>query len=381
MILKVAIFGAGEAGQYLYSQIKKFGSCISVDAFIDSKMDVNFLFEGTRLYRPNEYLKNSNIDAVIIAAGAQKAVLEITQIIRQYGIDNIYVLQDIAGKNKLPLFSNGDFISARVRKLRFSDKKPSLPYFEMPIIDSCNLNCKGCLFGCNRNGIQEYMTVEEIEKDFKRMAELFEDIPWIRILGGEPLLHPEIKKVMELCRKVFGDSEIDLCTNGLLIPKLDDNVLESFKENRITIHISGYRPTYKMMPQINDRLSKFNLEYTVLKRDDFYKFYTINDKNDPNLSHAKCMSAGCRELYKGRLSKCSGALAFTRLNEQFGTNYEVKKNVDWFDIHDKEISVWDIDRSLNQPAAICKYCSDKHIEYFKWSNNENACLEDYIIKE
>lgn len=379
--MKVAIFGAGKAGQYLYSQINKFASDISVDAFIDSKMDEKVSVEGVSLYRPNEYLKNASVDAVIIAAGAQKAVLEMTQTIRKNGIYDIYVLQDIAGKNKLPLFFNGDFISTRIRKLRFSEEKPSLPYFEMPIIDSCNLNCKGCLFGCNRNGVQEYMTLEEIEKDFKRMAELFEDIPWIRILGGEPLLHPEIKKVMELCRKVFGDSEIDLCTNGLLIPKLDDDILESFVKNRITIHISGYKPTYKMMPQIEERLSKFNLDYTVLKRDKFYKFYTINDKNDPNLSHGKCMSSGCRELYKGRLSKCSGALAFTRLNEQFGTNYEVKRNVDWFDIHDQTINAWDIERALNQPAAICKYCSDNKMEYFDWSNNEKACLEDYIIKE
>lgn len=377
--MKIAIFGAGNAGRYLYEQITTFSKEIIIDAFIDSYATADCA-NGIKIYAPDVYLKNTNVDAVFLAAGSQKAILQIIQKVRAYDIDNIYMLQDIAGKNQLPLFEKGNIIPTRVRKIRFSEEKPTLPYFEMPIVDSCNLNCKGCLFGCNRNGEQEYMPLEEIKRDLARMAELFEDIPWIRILGGEPLLHPEIDKVMEFARIVFPDTEIDLCTNGLLIPKLDQQILRVFEKNRITVHISGYKPTYKIIDRIEGRLKNSHIDYTVLKREKFYKFYTRKADNDPVQSHEKCPSAGCRELYRGRLSKCSAALAFERLNKQFGTHYNVERNKDWFNIHDSSMTGFDIIKKMDQPAAICSYCSDKDMEYFDWVNGEKENLADYIIE-
>jgi organic radical activating enzyme len=377
--MRLVIFGAGKAGTYLYQQIKVHGQDMIVDAFIDSfSKDIKEI-DGVPVCRPDRYLKSIDCDAVFLAAGSQKAILQMIQKVKFYNIDNIYMLQDIAGKNQLPLFSDGKLISTRVRKIKFSKEKPTLPYFEMPIVDSCNLNCKGCLFGCNRNGEQKYMSLEEIKKDLFRMTELFEDIPWIRILGGEPLLHPDLDKVMDFSRKLFPDAEIDLCTNGLLVPELTLKSLKALIKNKITVHISGYKPTYKMINKIEDTLKKAKLEYTVLKREKFYKFYTMKNDNDPKKSHAKCPSAGCRELYRGRLAKCSAALAFERLNKQFGTNYKIERNKDWFDIYDKSLTGWDIMAGLDMPASICSYCSDLKIEYFDWKNGEKESLEDYII--
>lgn len=98
------------------------------------------------------------------------------------------------------------------------------------------------------------MSCVDVKKDFVRMKELFEDIPWIRILGGEPLLHPELLEIIKVARKTFPNTEIDICTNRILIPQLDDKVWQSFQDNHIIIHISGYEPTYKMMDKISSVL-------------------------------------------------------------------------------------------------------------------------------
>ena len=127
------------------------------------------------------------------------------------------MMHDIAGKCRLPLFDHNGMVETRVRKLKFSDKNPSLSYFEVPVTDSCNLNCKGCLFASNltqKTGGQ-HVSFGQLERDARRMSEIFYDIPWIRILGGEPLMHPDIIKIFRCYRKYFPDSEVDLCTNGL----------------------------------------------------------------------------------------------------------------------------------------------------------------------
>ena len=64
--------------------------------------------------------------------------------------------------------------------------------FEYHLADHCNLNCKGC---DHFSPIAETKLTEftQFKKDINRMSELFEKkAKSIHILGGEPLLNPEI---------------------------------------------------------------------------------------------------------------------------------------------------------------------------------------------
>ena len=378
--MRIAIFGAGQAGQFLLDEIRvRGGGTFHVDAFLDTYAGKETIGDIS-VYRPDDYLQEHKPDAVFLAAGAQKAIWKMIEKVRSHGIDEIYMLQDIAGKNRLPLFdATGNRLDYRLRKVRFSKERPTLPYFEMPIVDACNLNCRGCLFGCNRHGEQDYMRLEEIQRDMERMAELFEDIPWIRLLGGEPLLHPELGRVLDVVRRIFPDTELDVCTNGLALPGLSKSILDAFVRNKVTVHISGYRPTYKLLDAIRAVLEKNGLDYYVLKREVFYKFYTQEAVNDAEASFAACPSAGCRELYRGRLAKCSAVLAFERLNEQFGTDYIVTRNRDYFDIYDKNLTAWEIVRGLDAAAPICRYCDTEHAVKFPWQSGQPEVLEDYLL--
>ena len=300
--------------------------------------------------------------------------------LRAYGVQDIYMMHDIAGKNHLPLFdAQGAFLPERVRKIRFSEAKPTLPYFEIPITDECNLNCKGCLFSCNRHGERSCMTLDEITSDFQRMKELFFDIPWIRILGGEPLMHPQLAEVVQGARAIFPTTEIDICTNGLLVPNMSDELLQTIAAQHVTIHISEYRPVEKIAQQIAARLESFGIEHCFLKRDEFYKFYTQHPGNDGARSHEACPSSGCREVYRGRLVKCSAVLAFERMNKQFGTQYEVCKGEDWFDLHDERLTGWDIMKKLDQAVPACRYCDTVHRQFFSWTPGMKEKVGDYVI--
>lgn len=379
----VVLFGAGNAGRFLCDEILQKKSDINIIAFIDNFSKESYC--GIKCYKPQDFFERNvmNIDSAFIAAGAQKSIKNLMDTALVYGIEEIYMLHDIAGKCKIsPFNSDGEIIPQYLRRIRFSKEKPTLPYFEVPITDRCNLNCKGCLFACNGISNSEDVDFEQLEKDATRIRELFYDIPWIRILGGEPLMHPHILDILSLYREIFPDSEIDLCTNGLLLPKMNRMFYEHLVRLKVTVHVSGYKPTYHILDKIEEKLRDNGLHYTVLKRDKFSKYYSLRKNNSKDSSFADCIASGCRELYKGRLMRCSAVIAFEKFNEMFGTKFLTEKREDWFDIHENGINGWDIMKQLDKASQICSYCNVKEMEEFEWDYAGNeVSLKDYILKD
>ena len=63
-------------------------------------------------------------------------------------------------------------------------------YIEHHIVDHCNLNCAGCshFSPLARPWIEDF---ETFKLDFKQLYNITKgDIHTIRLMGGEPLLHP-----------------------------------------------------------------------------------------------------------------------------------------------------------------------------------------------
>ena len=161
--MKIAIFGAGKAGKFLYESINIYAKDIDIVAFIDNKESGKV--GELHVFKPDKFFEKykSDIDAIFLAAGAQKTVKLMIDKIRKYSKCDIYMLHDISGKNRInPFLENGQINSRYLRKVRFSSEKPTLPYFEVPITDKCNLNCKGCLFACNAIKGSEHVSKEQI---------------------------------------------------------------------------------------------------------------------------------------------------------------------------------------------------------------------------
>lgn len=66
--------------------------------------------------------------------------------------------------------------------------KPVIPYLETHIMDSCNLNCKGCTHFPNLFDKHSKVLFKQLENDIKQVAQKSHVL---RLLGGEPLLNIE----------------------------------------------------------------------------------------------------------------------------------------------------------------------------------------------
>lgn len=95
-------------------------------------------------------------------------------------------------------------------------------FFDVIAAEHCNLNCKGC-GSMSPLAEEKFLDLNVYENDLRRLSELSGGVMHhINILGGEPLLHTEIKKIIKITRKYFNYGNIYLVTNGILLPKMDD---------------------------------------------------------------------------------------------------------------------------------------------------------------
>lgn len=134
---------------------------------------------------------------------------------------------------------------------------------QFDITDKCNLNCALCSHFSPLVKEENKYSVQQFAKDVCRPQELTEHIENIGLWGGETLLHPQLDEIINIVRKAFPNSELEVGTNGILLPSISDKVLDAVRENDCTFRISGYPPTMKILDKIEERLRNKGIKYSV----------------------------------------------------------------------------------------------------------------------
>lgn len=88
------------------------------------------------------------------------------------------------------------------------------------ITNSCNLKCSFCPEG---KRAKEFMTVEKFEHIIREVKE-YTNLVALHV-KGEPLLHPELKEILEICNK--NNILVNITTNATLLEKNKDIIIES----------------------------------------------------------------------------------------------------------------------------------------------------------
>jgi hypothetical protein len=62
----------------------------------------------------------------------------------------------------------------------------------------------------------------------------------VRIMGGEPLLHPELEKIIYETREHWRNSQVELITNGLLLSQTSPCIFSALKAIEATVTVSRH---------------------------------------------------------------------------------------------------------------------------------------------
>ena len=258
-------------------------------------------------------------------------------------------------KEKLTMFQayerlHGKLFGNKPTRKRFN--------FEIHVTDSCNLNCVGCFhFAPLARKNTEY-PIEDFEKDLRRIGEVFKDkFGWVHILGGEPLLNPHIVEYLDVVGRYIKKAQVDLITNGILLPKMEDSFFEACKRNHIRIAVTKYPiklDYFSIEKQIKEHGCDFVLFGDRAKLGGFSSASLVPDSTmSAKENYLHCVLANaCVTLDKGRLFYCSLPAYAYLYNEKFGHTFDT--DVD-------SISIYDNDKKtildfLRTPHQFCKYC-------------------------
>lgn len=279
-----------------------------------------------------------------------------------------------------------------------------LPFVETMITQSCNLSCAGC---SNYSDLPHsgYLTWAEgsatIEPWLERVS-----IPDFGIIGGEPLMNPQVEQWLIGIRKLLPNSQIRFTTNGLLLHRYPD-LLELLEQIgncvfKITVHqsspelenyIKQVLDTHTWTTVVEHGITRYKsnngVRFQIKRPNIFYKTFQGNYEdmrphaNSPSDAFEVCTQQSCPLLYQGRLYKCSTSA----LLKDVLTRVRLENNPAWqpyvipgLDSTCSETELISFINNFNQPHSICAMCPSAADSASRLDHFNTVATKKYIIQ-
>ena len=237
--------------------------------------------------------------------------------------------------------------------------------FTYALVEHCNLNCAMCdhFSPLARPEIADY---DEFCRDFERLSQIVDSrCRRIGLMGGEPLLCPNIEQYISKVRACFPETQISIVTNGILLNRMEDKFFKSCKENSIEIEYTcypidfDYEGVKKAIRSKGVTINAYNGTDEFVKTSYFIPIKIDGDEDiEWNFNH--CFHANnCIQLKHGKLYTCTIIPNIEHFNRAFATDIPVS-NDDYIDIYTEGITEKDIMADLARPKRFCRFCDVKN---------------------
>ncbi len=246
-------------------------------------------------------------------------------------------------------------------KFNFLKKKQyKLIQLEIHLCDHCNLNCNKCGHYANFVDKEIFTDINQYTNDINELSKKVFYYQ-IKLMGGEPLLHPDINKFIEVTRKAYPRSRISIVTNGILLTKMNEDFFNTVRKNYVAIELSKYPILGNKFSELLDLIDdkRVMLGPIALKKR-FYDKLNINGTSDKIKSFKACNSNYVNQLWNSRLYTCMACYR-EYYNKKFKTNIILPDSIDIYKASAKEII-----KTLNKPSEGCRFCNETSVEY-EWS--------------
>lgn len=244
-------------------------------------------------------------------------------------------------------------------------KKPSFPHIlETHLVDHCNLNCKGCSHFAPLVKGEVFADVGIFSRDMERLQQLFDHIYEIRLIGGEPLLHPGLFSFFDVARKAFPKARIAIFTNGIRLSGMGDDFWKTCAEMKILVKISYY-PIDLKLDEIIQKAKENNVRVKIpsqIKK--FHKHMNIEGNSDPAASFSNCrLMFKTPQLRDGNLYPCFFPAYVHIFNNYFDRPIDVTRSdgINIFECTDPS----EILKLLDRPIPMCRWCLTRR-NFAKW---------------
>lgn len=334
----------------------------------DCRLQVISLAEFSKLYQAGECQK-----VLVPAAYHIFDLREIRGLLQGRQIK----AEDIWAMSYNRLFAPHDAEGPGLESYVQFDLLEQLFHVDIHIVDHCNLSCTACAHFCNLVKKPVIYPAEQIITALERLKELCPNVTSFAILGGEPLLHPEWRKIVSGVRGLFPYSGISFVTNAILAKELSSADAELFKRNSTTFSISLYPPIQDKVDSLLGHLKKIHLPFRTTRIDCFERRLLPEKKFSAEMQHGKCGNVHC--LRGNRIGYCVIALFTDYFNGYFdGSKLPEDAGIDLFAVS----SGRELVDKLSSPLELCRQCvgcEAGKLFWKPWEKSQNPQSSDWWI--
>ena len=231
---------------------------------------------------------------------------------------------------------------------------------EYSVADHCNMRCRSCSH-MSPFIARRFATPESFQADIDRLGEVYR-AKRLQLLGGEPLLNPNLVEFLKIARQSEITSQVALTTNGVLLPRMKEDFWENVDAVTITVYPSVNLPD-AVLAYARAKATETGTALNIRKRP-YFRRTMLTEPNDSrtktSLIFKTCKSAHkyhCHLLYEGRLFRCAVPPFLPEYQSALNQNgYD--SSTDALYIHESRDLFNDLKGFLldPRPLSACQYC-------------------------
>ena len=375
--MNVAIITWGDESRILYDLLHRNGYNI-VCIIEDNNCKWDLRYKETPIVSSGKgavMFEAGSIEKFIVPSLDEQLNYRAEKMISAYGIDldNLLYAPIETLKGKL---SDGE----KIAKICLYTERTELETMEIHVAEHCNLNCKNCSMFCGLVETCDFPCYQEFEEGIKQLKNFFPHIKKFRIIGGEPLLNPELDKYIRLIRNVYPYTDIRLISNGILVTKMSDQLIQTIIDNDVTFIVTQYISLKHSIDEINRFLSKTGIRYIVTEAVlEFQKIYNALGDSDIDENFYRCHWKGsCATMYGTKIATCYVPFVIHYFSDKFNLAIEETGKID---LMEEGLTAQEIIKRMHTPFDMCRYCAPKGnwTEWERLPDKNNTTIQDWSI--
>lgn len=375
--MNVAIITWGDESRILYDLLHRNGYNI-VCIIEDNNCKWDLRYKETPIVSSGKgavMFEAGSIEKFIVPSLDEQLNYRAEKMISAYGIDldNLLYAPIETLKGKL---SDGE----KIAKICLYTERTELETMEIHVAEHCNLNCKNCSMFCGLVETCDFPCYQEFEEGIKQLKNFFPHIKKFRIIGGEPLLNPELDKYICLIRNVYPYTDIRLISNGILVTKMSDQLIQTIIDNDVTFIVTQYISLKHSIDEINRFLSKTGIRYIVTEAVlEFQKIYNALGDSDIDENFYHCHWKGsCATMYGTKIATCYVPFVIHYFSDKFNLAIEETGKID---LMEEGLTAQEIIKRMHTPFDMCRYCAPKGnwTEWERLPDKNNTTIQDWSI--
>lgn len=235
----------------------------------------------------------------------------------------------------------------------------------------CNLKCQLCGVLVPHYNYRPEMTVEEFSNTLETIFQIVDGVGKLQITGGEPLLYPEIDKILMECFK-YADKFDKLwffCNCAVPVRPEVLHILKQYKD-KIIMHCSDYGVRPQIAADMVQLFIENDINYKYLKYYGEDQYYDGWVDNGDFIAHRRSKKEN-EEIFKHCSHVCRGGSWYVRHGQMHWCGRSIRGTElgkvplcaeDYLDIFDKSTTIEGKREKLERLKQVstitaCDYCN------------------------